>query len=151
MITLVSAIVGFLTSALPDIVKLLHGKIEKNNQVKMLQMQLDAIKQNNELVSDKLDSIVSMKENLAVHRNYDMTKTKSNLINALRASVRPTITYLFFILFATVKVTCLINFLDSGSSLYEAMTLIWDKSTQYLFSAILAFWFGTRQMEKIRD
>jgi hypothetical protein len=69
-------------------------------------------------------------------------------INALRGSVRPVITYVFFGLFIAVKVTALISLMEEGNDLAGSINLIWDDATSGLFAAIISFWFGGRAVSK---
>jgi hypothetical protein len=66
----------------------------------------------------------------------------------LRKSVRPVITYLFFTLFAAVKVAALNQAMSAGSDFNAAIILVWDPETQAIFAAIISFWFGSRAIEK---
>ena len=47
-------------------------------------------------------------------------------VDALRASVRPIITYAFFILFATVKTAALFKLLDQGVGITDGLIAVWD-------------------------
>nr|VFK48440.1 MAG: hypothetical protein BECKTC1821D_GA0114238_106110 [Candidatus Kentron sp. TC] len=71
-------------------------------------------------------------------------------VEALRASVRPIITYAFFILFATVKTAALFKLLDQGVDLTSGLIAVWDVETQALFAAVMSFWFGQRALAKYR-
>jgi hypothetical protein len=73
----------------------------------------------------------------------------TGFVGGLRKSVRPVITYLFFALFATVKVTSLLQALES-QDFYAAIALVWDEETQIIFAAIMGFWFGSRALDKKR-
>lgn len=72
-------------------------------------------------------------------------------VEALRASVRPIITYAFFILFATVKTAALFKLLDQGVDVTSGLIAVWDAETQALFAAVMSFWFGQRALAKFRS
>ncbi len=73
-------------------------------------------------------------------------------VDALRASVRPIITYAFFLLFASVKGSALyVLIVVEGILLAEALPRIWDPETQALFAAAMSFWFGQRALSKLRQ
>lgn len=38
--------------------------------------------------------------------------------------------------------------IDKGMSMPEMLAAVWDVETMSLFSTIIAFWFGSRMMEK---
>jgi hypothetical protein len=70
----------------------------------------------------------------------------------LRKSVRPVITYAFFLMFATVKISFLIHIITTDDiDFYRAMQLVWDIETQAIFAAVVSFWFGSRGIDKIKN
>ena len=73
-------------------------------------------------------------------------------VDGLRASVRPLITYVFFLLFTTVKISALtVLVYEQGMTLIEALPQIWDPETQALFAAVMSFWFCQRALAKLRN
>ena len=72
-------------------------------------------------------------------------------MSALQKSVRPVITYAFFILFTTIEITLLREAVNDGMSLTQALNILWDDDTKAIFAAIISFWFGSRAIEKARD
>lgn len=67
----------------------------------------------------------------------------------LRAGVRPLITYGFFLLFAFVKFKGMLHglYVDHTPAIL-LLPVLWDEGTQALFASVLAFWFGSRALEK---
>ena len=67
----------------------------------------------------------------------------------LRAGVRPLITYGLFALFAFIKLKGMFQgyYVDHTPALL-LLPVLWDEGTQSLFAAVLAFWFGSRALEK---
>ncbi|MEL0099572.1 MAG: hypothetical protein VW907_08465, partial [Opitutae bacterium] len=80
--------------------------------------------------------------------SHDRGLDGGGFVNALRASVRPVITYVFFGLFVAIKVTALIALMDSGVEMGRALSMLWDSETSALFSCVLSFWFGGRALQK---
>ena len=76
---------------------------------------------------------------------------KSSFISALQASVRPVITYFFFILFGTIKGLAVYVAVKEGDDVSQAILNSWDQETAILFSTVISFWFGGRAMRKIRE
>ena len=77
--------------------------------------------------------------------------SQPGFINALRAFVRPFITYVFFLTFIGVKVTLVYQAIKNGSDLNATLEVVWDDQTEALFAAIISFWFGSRAMPKIKQ
>jgi len=71
-------------------------------------------------------------------------KTNNSFIAALRASVRPVITYFFFFTFVGVEISIIFNLVEPA-----LIDQIWSDNTAGLFAAVLSFWFGSRAMSKV--
>lgn len=70
-------------------------------------------------------------------------------LTSLKTSVRPILTFLFFGLFAAVKLVSLYHgYYVEHMSIVQAMPTLWDDETETLFSAIVSFWFGQRALGK---
>jgi len=142
-----SPFLGILGSLLPSIVKIFDRKQEIQYELQLTKLQQDAA-----VASANADLQVEQVKALAVERNslysYDSSLDGGIFINALRASVRPIITYAFFFLFIAVKTAAAFTMLASGSSVPAMLISIWDPETMSLFSTIIAFWFGSRMFEK---
>ena len=79
---------------------------------------------------------------------HDAALDGGGFINALRASVRPVVTYIFMGLFVAVEVAAMASLLSKGVAASDALALIWTEQVQTLFATILAFWFGGRTFGK---
>ena len=70
-------------------------------------------------------------------------------ISNLRSSVRPVITYSFFLLFMGLKIaTFVVLAQQAGQIDLNLISGLWDGNTSTLFSAIMSYWFGRRSIEK---
>jgi len=146
MITLLGSLLGFGTSFLPEVLGYFRANQEHKHSMQKAQLELDLMAKRSELKLQIMDKEADIKEaeGLYKHDNIDA----GGFINALRGSVRPVITYMFFALFVAIKVVALLAFMDNGSELGDALTLIWDDATAGLFAAIMSFWFGNRAVSK---
>ena len=52
-------------------------------------------------------------------------------------------------MFVAVKVAAAYVMLSTGQSVPEMLKAVWDPDTMALFGTIMAFWFGSRVMEKM--
>lgn len=56
-----------------------------------------------------------------------------------------------FVVFAVVKITTLNSMMQPDDvSLTIALQSVWDEEPQALFAAVMSFWFGSRQISKMR-
>lgn len=73
------------------------------------------------------------------------------MLDILRASVRPVLTYAFFGTFVYIKlVTMAYALMYDHTKAIEVLPILWDEGTEALFAAVLSFWFGSRAMARIR-
>ena len=84
-------------------------------------------------------------------RKHDSDIEYTGFWGSLRASIRPTITYAFFIVFVAIKIAAFWVLVERNATPTELLTLVWDNETMAIFSAIIGFWFGSRSIEKFSN
>lgn len=141
MLSLVGSLLGFATSTGPGLFKMwMEGKQDardKEHELKIMAQQSQ----------DRRDQavITSVGEtNISVHKNADEhTKRASQWVVNLSATVRPVITYFFFLEFV------LLTFLSAfGLISAELFDKLWSDEIVGIFSVIISFWFGQRLVSK---
>lgn len=150
MISLIGTLIGFGTSIVPEVLGYFKQKQANEQELNMLEAKAKYASQLSEMKLKELDAEADIQETKSIYE-HDRTINSSPFIDSLRGSVRPVITYLFFMMFICVKAT-LMYALISGQNIdwTVAIETAWDTETQAIFSAILAFWFGNRAMSKAR-
>ena len=150
MISLLGTLLGFGTSIVPEILGYFKQKQANQQELAMLEAKAKYAEKLSELKLKELDAQADIVETQSIY-SHDNNIDSGSFVNALRGSVRPVITYAFFILFAAIKTTALMTMMSNdGVDLSVALVAIWDDETQAIFSAIIAFWFGNRAMSKAR-
>jgi hypothetical protein len=148
MLTLLGSLLGFLGSAFPQILKLFQEAHDRRHELAILDKQMEQQRQGHSQRLEEIRIEGEIKQSLALYQ-HDSQPGGYKWVEALRASVRPVLTYAFFLLFAAVKIAGLYTMVGfDGMSLAVALPLIWDAETQALFAAIMTFWFGQRAMGK---
>lgn len=147
LITLLSPFLGILGSLLPSVVRFFERKQELKFQTETLKLQMEAAVQNAQVQIAIEDAKADVADAESV-RSYDNNVDGGKFINALRASIRPVITYVFFITFIAIKTAVIIVMIHQGASMTEMLKAVWDQDTMALFGAVMGFWFGTRMLEK---
>jgi hypothetical protein len=146
MLTLLGSLLGFLGSAFPQILKLFQEAHDRRHELAILDKQMEQQRQGHSQRLEEIRIEGEIKQSLALYQ-HDSQPAGYKWVEALRASVRPVLTYAFFLLFAAVKIAGLYTMVGfDGMSLAVALPLIWDAETQALFAAIMTFWFGQRAM-----
>jgi hypothetical protein len=150
MLTLLGSILGFLGSAFPQILKLFQEAQDRRHELAILDRQMELQKLGHSQRLEEIRVEGDIQQSLALYR-HDRQPAGYKWVEALRASVRPILTYAFFLLFAAVKIAGLHTMVTvDGIALAVALPLIWDAETQALFAAVMAFWFGQRALGKSR-
>jgi len=141
MIPLLGALLGFLSSIAPTLLKLYQDKQDKQHELKLLELQMQAQAQLHTAKMEEIGAQADIEESKAL---YEFAKPENSgwlpadVIIALATSlVRPIITYSFFALYAWVKVVMIID-----------KAQIWTDFDAAIFSTVIAFWFGARSAQK---
>ena len=151
MLTLLGSLLGFISSTFPDLLKLWQDKQDRKHELQILDRQMEQMRLGHNQRLDEIDINADVSQSLALYK-HDSQPSGVTWVDGLRASVRPVITYGFFILFAWVKLSAVVLLMNQdGLNINEALIQIWDAETQALFAGILSFWFGTRSLAKRRS
>lgn len=167
MIALVSALLGFISSATPEFIKLFRDGKDRAHEITLLKLQMEqAQRQQTQAAVDgaaersaKLEAILL--ETAKAEQTLLNTRLKDQLtgihwVDALAGSVRPVLTYGFFLLYVAVKLAQFHLLIEpslpwqSQLSLSGALVAVWTEEDVAIFSAIMAFWFGSRIMRNGR-
>lgn len=148
---LLGSLLGFTGSVIPAITD--HFAKKQEHKFELAKMEKHA-----ELLRAGYDQEMKMYQQRAeddeharlVQHDIALTKNRT-FIGALQASVRPVITYSFFILFAVVEISLLTQALQMDLPLDQAIATLWDEDTKAIWGAVIAFWFGSRAIEKSRN
>ena len=150
MISLIGTLIGFGTSIVPEVLGYFKQKQANKQEINMLQAKAKYASQLSELKLKELDAEADIQETKSIYE-HDRTIDASPFIDSLRGSVRPVITYLFFLMFICVKGVLMYALISNQNLDWTvAIEMAWDPETQAIFSAIIAFWFGNRAMSKAR-
>ncbi len=140
MLSLLGSLLGFGTSFLPKVMDFFQDRADKKHELAVMTKAA-------EIQLDRTAIDANIREVETIHE-HDANLDGGGVINALRASVRPVITYLFMALFIAVEVTTYMLLLDKGINPGDALLSVWNDEVMAMWSAILAFWFGGRQFRK---
>lgn len=176
--TIIGAILGFLAAVLPNAFNAMAEYFEHRKDMDKSQQQIEAAKAgvqvpvpaslgDSALVNDSAKS--AFPPNRVIKEGRDERPSREDddeaeleagyvkplfvrLFATLRAGVRPLITYGFFVVFVYVKLCALTHGLHVDyTPAVVLLPVVWDEGTQSLFAAVLAFWFGSRALEKQRE
>tara|TARA_E500000305_G_scaffold33701_3_gene25682 strand:- start:34420 stop:34785 length:366 start_codon:yes stop_codon:yes gene_type:complete len=109
--------------------------------------ELEVMTRQAEIQLDRTAIDANIREVESIHE-HDRSLDGGGFVNALRASVRPVVTYLFVGLFLAVEGTTYYLLVKAGLPPGDALVESFDDQIMALFSSIIAFWFGGRQFRK---
>jgi len=139
MITLLGSLLGFISAAFPDLIKLFRDAQDRKHEITILQMQMEQQKQGASQRLEEIQVNADIAESSALYKTYT---TGITWVDALNGTVRPVIAYSFFILYASVKA------MQFSANL---PWLLWTAEDQAIFAGIISFYFGQRAMSKLRS
>lgn len=158
MITLLASIVGFISSSIPQLLKLWQDKKDKEHEITLLRIQmereekgykyqLEAIEAQGEIAADiKFVEEAGKASEVELMSTCDSPRLNvliiiaNTLVYVLTKLVRPVVTYAFFGLYAAVKVEIYTRTQD--------ILKVWTEEDMVLFAATLSFWFSSRMLSK---
>lgn len=147
MITLLAPFLGMIASLLPELIKIFARKQELAHEIKLHELQMEAARQG-VFLNVLLEEVKADAREGDSIREHDLALSGGEFIDTLRASIRPIVTYLFFLMFLIVKSSAAYVMLTSGADIPTTLQAIWDQDTFAIFGAIMGFWFGGRAIEK---
>jgi len=152
MISLLGSLLGFTTSFMPSVLGFFEKKQQFKQDLLMLEARAKYAEQMSKYKIEELSAQADIAEAKAIYAHAEQLSkgNQSKFIGSLQASVRPVITYLLFSVFAFVKITQVIIAIQGGEDALNGIVSAWDQETQAVFSAIIAFWFGNRMMNKFK-
>jgi hypothetical protein len=171
MLTLISTFASFLMGGLPKILEFFQDKSDKSHELKLAQLQterelqmlergyaaqakieeirLDEIR--TQSAADTQQALIGAQQaemNAIYAHDMSLNEGTSKWMKDLRASVRPVITYGFFLLLCVLDAVLAYKGFEAGVSFKELSDQLWDDETQALFASIIAFHFGGRAFGK---
>lgn len=158
MLTIISGLLGFLSSGLPKVLEFFQDRLDKKHELAILQMQAelhrDGIQLEKDIAEIGLEGAVVNAKIRETESLYDFSQSLSNgasrwVIN-LRASVQPVITYGLFCILLGVDIFAAWYAYYMSVDFNQAISKIWDSDTQAMWALIVSFWFGGRQFNKQR-
>lgn len=149
MLTLLGSLLGFVSSMVPDILKLFTVKADQAHELAVMDRQLEMQRQGAVQRLEEINVQADIADSQALYRSA--VPSGVPWVDALAGTVRPVITYAFFILFAAVKGSGLYGLIViEGVMLDTALAQVWDGETGALFAATMSYWFGARTLQKMR-
>ena len=171
MLTLLSTVVSFLMGGLPKILDFFQDRSDKKHeldlarlqterelqmlergyaaQAKIEEIRLDQIQVNAQAETQQTLIQAQQAEMQAIYaHDTSLNEGTSQWMKNLRASVRPIITYGFFLILVAIDIGLFLYGWHRGVDFKVLADMLWDAETATLFASIIAFHFGGRAFGK---
>lgn len=145
MMTLLASLIGFVSSLVPDGMKMLRDAQDRKHELTILQLQLEQQKQGQNQHLEEIRLQADASESAALYQTY---RVGIGWVDALGGTVRPVLAYGFFLLYAAVKGMQWSMLPDNP--LPWQVEVLWGEEDRAVFAGIMAFYFGQRTMAKLR-
>ena len=112
MISLIGSLLGFASGVVPEIVG--YFRKQQDHEIE-LELYAAKAKYAEALTANKLKELdlkAEIQELKSLYKHDQTLKTDNGFISALRASVRPVITYFFFFTFVGVEISIIFNLVE---------------------------------------
>jgi hypothetical protein len=157
MLTVISMIVGFVSSLAPEFMKRWQDASDKKHELALTKLQIEATERGYQYKADEIGVEAYRDMVVAAHTEQTETlKSASRWVVDMSASVRPVVTYLFMIAFIGFKMAAFFAAINpnlpwqEGMTYTQAMLAVWGEEETAIFAGIIAYWFGDRAMAKRR-
>ena len=171
MLTILSTLISFLMGGLPKFLEFFQDRADKKHELELAQLQIqrelemrklgfEAQERVEHIRSEQLQNEATAATNMAVigaqqaemvalyAHDTALNEGTSQWMKNLRASVRPVLTYGFFMLLVFVDVAGFWYGYYMSVPFDDLLNMLWDSDTQALFASIIAFHFGGRAFGK---
>ncbi|CAB5238260.1 hypothetical protein UFOVP164_10 [uncultured Caudovirales phage] len=171
MLTILSTLISFLMGGLPKFLEFFQDRADKKHELELAQLQIqrelemrklgfEAQERVEHIRSEQLQNEAAAATSMAVigaqqaemqalyAHDTALNEGTSQWMKNLRASVRPVLTYGFFMLLVFVDVAGFWYGYYMSVPFDDLLNMLWDSDTQALFASIIAFHFGGRAFGK---
>ena len=148
MCTLLGALLGFLGSTFPDLIKLWKDYADRKHEMNIRKLQMEHQAQDQ---SERLQEIVANADIAESQELYQTYSTKITWVDALNGTVRPVIAYSFFFLYVGMKLLYFFSAPQDNTPFILLYETLWTSEDATIFAGIVSFYFGQRAMTRIRN
>lgn len=138
MSILISSLLGFFGSLVPELFKGWRDAKDREHERWVMQQQIELQKLG---LSQRLEEVTVQAASEEYQALYKTWNVGVAWVDALNGTVRPILTYAFFLLYAFIKVQVILSVDPSLPWLVEKL---WTEEDAMIFAGIISFYFGSR-------
>lgn len=153
---LLGSFLGGVFRLVPEVLKWLDKKNDREHELAMFSMQCELEKQRGqqrllEIGAEReaaIDTGVLTAFNAAIKQQSDMLANAKGWVVSLSASVRPILTYYLLVMYGLVKFCFIVMTINTGVPLLEALPKNWTPDDMALLSGVINYWMIDRSLAK---
>ena len=150
--TLLGGIFGGALRLAPEVLKWFDRRNEREHELKMMNLEHDFAKTQAEIQLKVGQQVLVAKEydvlGVVLETQSAMSVTGGKFISAVSALVRPTVTYLFLVMYAAVKIALYLLAVSQGGEWQTVVLSLWTQDDVTILFMIISFWFVGRVYER---
>jgi hypothetical protein len=146
MFALLGSLLGFASSLLPDVFSMFRDRKDKAHELAILTKQMEFMEKGHHNRIAEINAMADANESPYIYKFA--AKSGNTTIDALTTSVRPVLSYAFFILYAYIKIASFFILHRYNDDIALSIVQLWSEEDQTIFCAIIAFWFGHRAFKR---
>jgi hypothetical protein len=154
MEALLGGVFGGLLRLAPEALKFFDAKNERKHELAMLEAEGRIAKEKAEAAMRETEARMTIAEldaiGEALKEQGTTAQAAGKIVAGISALVRPFVTYLFVIAYATVKIAAFVLALEQGGEWKAVLTSMWGEDDMAVLNMILSFWFVGRVYERTR-
>ena len=154
MEALLGGVFGGLLRLAPEALKFFDAKNERKHELAMLEAEGRIAKEKAEAAMRETEARMTIAEldaiGEALKEQGSTAQAAGKIVAGISALVRPFVTYLFVIAYATVKIAAFVLALDQGGEWKAVLTSMWGEDDMAVLNMSLSFWFVGRVYERTR-
>jgi hypothetical protein len=150
--TLLGSLMGGVFRIVPEVMKLLDVKNEREHELRMLGKEMEFAKIKGEISMRETVATMTVAEigamSEALKEQGETSRAAGKFVSAISALVRPLVTYWFIVLYSAVKIATMMTAYDDNGNWKEVLINTWNKDDMAMLMLILTFWFVGRVWER---
>lgn len=152
--TLLGSLMGGVFRIVPEVMKLLDAKNEREHELAMLGKEMEFAKIKGEISMREQENVLMGSEltamTEAIREQGQTARAAGKFVAAFSALIRPGVTTWFVVLYSIVKIATMLVAFDSGANWKEVFIASWSQDDMALLMMILTFWFTGRVWDRDR-
>lgn len=174
MLSILSAIFGFLAPFVPEVIKTFQRSQDNKHELEMFRLRVEQAEKDHLYRMDEIGAIADINETISIHKETPTTGIQLvdsirqwtegswyspiilipgffiySLLDVLNTLVRPCVTYGMIFLYCLVKYGLYLECVKNGMPLESSVQLLWSEDDLAVLTLVLSYWFGARSAKAL--